>query len=108
MNQTDMIQKIIAAEHQANQLTENAKSQSENMEASIQTEIEALRTRYQANADAYLERLEQAEQARSTRRLKELDDKLDSKLKQVEIIYQARKDEWIEAIFDRIVGKAGG
>jgi hypothetical protein len=37
-----------------------------------------------------------------------LDDRLTVKLQQVESVYAAQKDQWVQAIFERIVGKAGG
>ncbi len=106
MNQTDMIQRIIAVERQANSLTDSAKTEKENIEASIQAEIDQLRTNYQENAENYLFKLEKSEQAKSAARLKELDERRERKLSQVEVIYAAKKDEWIQTIFDRIVGKA--
>lgn len=108
MNQTDLIQKIIAAEHQAQALTESAKHQQENMESSIEAEIAALRAKYQQDAEAFLQQLEHSEQEKSAQRLQELDDRLADKLRQVESIYEATKAQWVEAIFERIVGKAGG
>lgn len=107
LNQTDLIQKIIAAEHQAQALTEQAKAQHEHMEESIDAEIAELRAQYQQQADSYLKQLEQTEREKSKQYLTNLDCRLASKLEQVESIYQSRKDQWIEAIFDRIVGKAG-
>ena len=50
MNQTDLIQKIIAAEHQANQMTEEVKEKSEHIDASVEAEIESLRKNYLDNA----------------------------------------------------------
>jgi phosphoserine phosphatase len=108
LNQTDLIQKIIATEHQAQALTEHAKQQQENMEASINSEIEALRVKYQAEAEAYLQQLMQAEHEKSAQHLQALDDRLTVKLQQVESVYAAQKDQWVQAIFERIVGKAGG
>jgi phosphoserine phosphatase len=108
LNQTDLIQKIIATEHQAQALTEQAKQQQENMEASITSEIEALRAKYQEEADAYLQKLTQSEHEKSAQHLQALDDRLAAKLQQVESVYTAQKDQWVQAIFERIVGKAGG
>ena len=107
MNQTDMIQRIIAVERQANSLTDSARAEKDNIDANIQAEIDRLRANYQENAEAYLARLEKAEQAKSASRLKELDERREKKLSQVEVIYAAKKDEWVKTIFDRIVGKAG-
>ena len=108
MNQNDLIQKIIAAEHQAQALTETARKEQENMESSIQQEIAALRARYQAQADSYLQNLKQQEQEKSAQYLSELDLRLQAKLTQIDSIYSAQKDAWVDAIFERIVGKAGG
>ena len=107
MNQSDMIQRIIAVDRQANQLTDSAKAENDNIEATIQAEIERLRTNYRENAENYLSRLEKAERLKSDARLKELDERREEKLSQVDVIYAAKKDEWVQAIFDRIVGKAG-
>ena len=52
--------------------------------------------------------LEKSEQEKSAVRLKELDERLETKLKQVDVIYEARKDLWVQTIFERIIGKAGG
>ncbi len=108
LNQVDLIQKIIATENQAQALAEHAKEEQENMEASIESEIDSLKKQYQNRADAYLKQLELTEHEKSAQRLKELDEKLAAKLSQVENIYQSRKEQWVDAIFDRIVGKAGG
>ena len=107
MNQTDLLQNILAAERQAQALTGDAKAQSENIDASIQAEIAALQARYDHNAEVYLRELEEHEDARCRRQLQELDDKMESRLRQVEEIYLAGKDQWVETIFQRIVGKAG-
>ena len=106
LNQADLIQKIIATEHQAQALAEHAKEQQENMEASIESEIDGLRKQYQEKADAYLQKFQEAEREKCEKHLEALDQRLQKKLNQVESIYQSRKDQWVEAIFDRIVGKA--
>ncbi len=108
MNQTDLIQNIIAAEHQAQAMTQQAKAAHENLDASIAAEIDALQKKYQADADAYLQQLEQTEHENSAQYLTSLDSRLAAKLEQIETIYKEQKDQWIESIFERVVGKAGG
>lgn len=107
MNQTDLIQNVLSTEHQARRLTEDARTQSENMEASIQQEIQVMEQRYAENAEEYLRRFEARQREKSGVRLRELDDRREAKLRQVEDIYAARRDQWVDAIFQRIVGKAG-
>lgn len=108
MNQNDLIQKIIATERQAQALTVDARSQQENIEKSIDDEIAALRTQYQEKAEHYLDTLRQREQEIRVQHLSELDVRLQTKLTQIENIYSTQKDAWVNAIFERIVGKAGG
>lgn len=108
MNQTDLIQRIIAAEHQAQALAGAAKQEKADMEKNIDAEIAEMRQRYEQNAEKYLQELEQKEAEKSAKELDALDKRLNAKLSQVESIYLTRKDEWINAIFERIVGKAGG
>ncbi len=108
MNQTDLIQNIIATEHQAQALTAQARTQVENMDASIQAEIDALREKYRADAEAYLQRLRQSEQEKSAQTLLDLDARLKAKLQQIESSYESNRDQWVQEIFERIAGKAGG
>lgn len=108
MNQTDLIQRIIAAEHKAQALAGAAKQEQADMEKNIDAEIAEMRRRYEQNAETYLQELERKEQEKSARELDALDKRLNAKLSQVENIYLSQKDAWINAIFERIVGKAGG
>lgn len=108
MNQTDLIQRIIAAEHQAQALAGAAKQEQADMEENIDAEIENMRQQYETNAENYLRALEAKEQEKSAKDLEALETHLQSKLSQIESIYASQKDNWINAIFERIVGKAGG
>lgn len=108
MNQTDLIQRIIAAEHQAQVLASSAKQERADMEKNIDAEIAEIRKRYETNAENFLRELEQKEQDKSTKDFEALEARLQTKLSQIESIYASQKDNWINAIFERIVGKAGG
>lgn len=108
MNQTDLIQRIIAAEHQAQALASAAKQQQADMEKNIDAEIAEMRQQYEQKAEQYLHDLEQKEQEKSEKELDSLDKRLKEKLAQVDSIYASQKIAWIDAIFERIVGKAGG
>ena len=106
MNQSDLLQNILAMDQQAQALTEDAKAQSQNIDASIESEIEALRTRYETNAAHYLSRLEESEEKRCSRQLQALDERNAERLRQMEKIYQAEQEQWAQTIFERIIGKA--
>jgi molybdopterin converting factor small subunit len=107
LNQNDLIQRILATEQQAKALTAEARTAKENLESNMDAEIEALRQKYQQEGEEYLETLRQQEHEKSRSHLEDLDARLQAKLSQVENIYQSQKDTWVDAIFARIVGKAG-
>ncbi len=107
MNQLDLIQKIIAMEQQAQALTHDANTQLENLEFTIQSEISALEIRYQEESQKYLDELAHSQQIKSIEQLQALETHLAERLAQIDDIYAARKHEWINTIFERIVGKAG-
>ena len=108
MNQSDLIQNILAVERQANELTGEASEQSALLESSIDGEIQAMQERYRMQAQTYLQNFEAAQRKQNNQALQEQDTRRMAKLRQVEAIYQAHREEWVEAIFQRIVGKAGG
>ncbi len=108
LDQNDLIQRIIATEHQAQAITEGARAEHANMDANIEAELAALRTRYQEEEAAYLGALRQKAETESAARISALEQRLQKKLAKIESIYSTQKDNWVEAIFDRIVGKDGG
>ncbi len=108
MDRTEVIRNILDMEHQAQALAQDANYRKEHLDASIEAEIDEIRTRYQREAEQYLADLEKAQEDLSTQRFQELDEHLHEKLEQVDTIFKEHKEEWVEAIFQRIVGKAGG
>ena len=108
LDQNDLIQRIIATEHQAQAITQNARSEHAHMDERIDAELAALRQRYAREEERYLETLRQKAEAESTQRLTVLEQRLQEKLSQIESIYSTQKDNWVEAIFRQIVGKDGG
>lgn len=108
MDQNDLIQRIIATEHQAQAITEAARAEHENMDANIEAELAALRARYAQEEADYLTGLRQKAEAESAARISALEQRQQEKLAQIESIYSTQKDNWVEAIFNQIVGKDGG
>lgn len=107
MNQTDLIGRIIATEQQAQALTRDARREHDNLDKTIDAELETLRRQYQNEAERYLEELRQTEREKSEAYLARLDQRFCEKLSRIDSIYAAQKDAWVDAIFHRIIGKAG-
>lgn len=108
MNQSDIFQKIILADRQAQAIAQEAKSSKSNMDQQIDQEISDMETRYWQEAEDQLKRLEQTQRDRAGARISALDRKLEKTLGQVESLYEAKKEEWVDSIVERIVGKDGG
>lgn len=108
MDQNDLIQRIIATEHQAQAITENARFEHAHMDEHIEEELAALHARYAQEEETYLEALRQKAAADSAERISALEQRLREKLAQIESIYGAQKNNWVDAIFQQIVRKGGG
>lgn len=106
MNQTDVIQKLVDTDRQAQAIARDAREARENMDAQIEAEIGAMDRRYRQEAEDYLQKLRKAQEKSAGTHLAAMDKKLEDTLHQVDQLYAAKKDDWVDAIFRRIVGKA--
>lgn len=107
VNQAELIGRVLATDRQAQALTQAAKAAEAALETDIQREIETITAEYEAQAQSTLASLREKEQAACQVQLQALDDRLQQKLGQVEALYAAKKDAWVDTIVARIVGKAG-
>ena len=108
MHQSELIQRVLAADAQAQAIAQDAHQAQESLETSIQAEIVSMTASYEASAQAQLSELEARESAVCQQQLDLLEEKLQQKLRQVESLYASKKDQWVDTIVERIVGKAGG
>lgn len=108
MHQSELIQRVLAADAQAQSIAQDARQAQEVLESSIQAEIASMTASYEAKSQAQLSELQARESAICQQQLDLLEQKLQQKLRQVESLYAAKKDQWVDAIVERIVGKAGG
>ena len=103
----ELIGKVLATDRQARAMAQDAVQAEEGLEAAVTREISQLEQDYQAKADQQLAALRTAQQEQCQQQLDALDQRLQQKLSQVESLYAAKKDEWVDTIVQRIVGKAG-
>lgn len=107
MNQTDLIGRIMATDRQATMIAQEARQAKEFLDENIQAEIDAIAAAYQEEADRRLDALRKTKERESQEKLQNLDRKLEASLSQVESLYALKKDEWVDSIVSRILGKAG-
>ena len=103
MEYVDMVNQIIAAEHSAKALTEEAKEKQEQFQTDLERELEGLREEYMERARHRVELVEQTERAAAEERIAKLDQKLQDVLDAVERSYEKHKDQWVEQLFQMIV-----
>ena len=108
MNQAEVFQKVLATDRQAQAMTQDAKRAQETLDESIEAEIQAMTREYEAAAQRELSELQASEQETCSRQLRQLDQRLQEKLHQVDSLYAAKKEEWVDTIVARIVGKGSG
>ena len=104
MNQTDLMQNVLAVDRQAQAMTREAREREENLDASVAEEIQRLREKYTAEAEAYLAELREREQNRLNRALARQDQDLATRMERIETRYLAGRDQWAEQLFRGIVG----
>ena len=108
MNQAELFQKVLATDRQAQAIAQDAKRAQETLDESIEAEIQAMTRDYEAAAQQELQQLQASEQEKSSRQIAQLDQRLQEKLHQVDSLYAAKKEEWVDTIVARIVGKEPG
>lgn len=108
LNQAELFQKVLATDRQAQAIAQDAKHAQETLEEDIASRIQAMTQEYEAAAQRELSALQASEQAACSRQLQLLDQRLQEKLHQVDSLYAAKKEEWVDTIVARIVGKETG
>ncbi len=108
MNQAELFQKVLATDRQAQAIAQDAKRAQENLDESMEAEIQAMTRDYEKAAQQELQQLQASEQETYSRQLQLLDQRLQEKLHQVDSLYAAKKEEWVDTIVSRIVGKESG
>ncbi len=108
LNQAELFQRVLAADRQAQAIAQDAKHIRETLEEDIASSIQAMNREYEAAARQELSALQASEQEKCSRQLRQLDRRLQEKLRQVDSLYAAKKEEWVNTIVSRIVGKETG
>ncbi len=108
MNQAELFQKVLATDRQAQAIAQDAKRAQETLDERIEAEIQAMTRDYENAAQQELQLLQASEAAKCSCQLQQLDQRLQEKLHQVESLYAAKKEEWVDTIVSRIVGKESG
>lgn len=104
MRQSDMINSIVQTEHHAQEITAEAERKRKNLDADVAAEVEKLKEQYRQEAQR---RIAEAEQLEAQQREKSLQDRLQEALDDIERKEKENHDEWVQALFQRIIENKG-
>ena len=102
MEYSELIDRILSAEQNARQLTQQAREQERSLEASLEQEAEALRASYLERSRRRVESMEQEERRQAQKRLEELDREHQAALRAVEDKLSRHGDAWADVLFRMI------
>ena len=100
----DLVSKIIAAEHTAQEIAREAQEKQQSLAADLERDIAHMREDYFARAKHRIEAVEKAERKGAEEDIAKLDKRLKDAMDKVERAYQQNKDQWVDTLFFRIVG----
>lgn len=100
----DLVNKIIAAEHTAQEIAREAQEKQQSLDADLERDIAHMREDYFARAKHRIEAVEKAERKGAEEDIAKLDKRLKDAMDKVERAYQQNKDQWVDTLFFRIVG----
>lgn len=102
MEYSELIDRILAAEENARQLTQQTREQEQSLEVSLREEAEALRTATLERSRRRVEAMEQEEQRLARKRLEKLDQEHKAALAGLEEKRKRRENEWADTLFRKI------
>ena len=104
MEYLDFVNKIIVAEQTAKKIAREAQEQERALDTDLEREIARLREGYMERARRRVADVERVEAVATKEGLRQWDEKLAEAMSAVERAYAQNREDWIEAIFQRIVG----
>ena len=107
MRQSDMINSIVQTEHHAQEITAEAERKRKNLDADVAAEVEKLNEPYRQEAQRRIAEAEQLEAQQREKSLQELQDRLQEALDDIERKEKENHDEWVQALFQRIIENKG-
>ena len=104
MEYMELVNRIVDAEHSAKEIVREAREQVDSMEQEVRQETAELHQQYMARARRRVEQVEQTEAQAAEEAITQLDGKLAQAMASVESAYEKNRGQWVDALFEMIVG----
>ncbi|MGI5936904.1 MAG: hypothetical protein ACOX7I_08905 [Oscillospiraceae bacterium] len=105
MTPTEILHEIVEAEHQAQEIYNEALRRKEGFSAYLEAKREKLRKAYFEKADEAIEKARKELQASANEEIADLDRKLESDLDSARRAFAANKEKYVAQIFNMVVGR---
>lgn len=102
---THLIDRIIAAEHQAREIAREAKAREATLDEDIAREAEALYAAHMDKARGRVAQVEASERELAAHTIAKLDRDYQAALAAVEAAYEKNRAQWVSLLVNRIVGE---
>lgn len=102
MEYSELINRILSAEENAKQLTQQTREQERSLEDSLKKEAEALRTATLERSRRRVEAMEQEERRLAQKRLEKLDREHKAALAGLEEKQKRLENTWVDTLFRKI------
>lgn len=104
MEYVDLVSKIVAAEHSAQDIAHEAKERQESLDADLKRDVSQLREDCMDRARRRVAKVEETERAAAEEDMAIWDKKLAKAMDDVESSYAKNKDAWVDLLFHKVIG----
>lgn len=98
-----LLSQLLEAERRAQGISLDAVEQQQGLEEELAAKVAGIHDRYAQQTQQRLEKLRQDNAANTQIQLDKLNSHYTEKLQQMDAIYAAEKDNWVETLFARII-----
>lgn len=105
MNQKELIEQIIEAESRAQSISDEALLKKEKMDEDLAKETEAMRSEFLKRAKSRIDQISKIETAETAETINRQNAHYQEKLQEIETTCASKKEEWIDTIFNLVIGK---
>ena len=104
MDYAELVNQILTAERGAKAMAEEAQERRQQLQKSLDREIDAMRQDYMARANHRLEEVRETEATASESAMQTMDQRLSHTMQRMEASYEKNKERWVDTLFTMIVG----
>lgn len=106
MEYVNLVNKIIEAEHAAQEIAREVKEKSQTLDSDLAQSVAELREQYFARAKRYVEEVQKAETASADADMAAWDKKREAAMSEVESAYHNNREKWVDILFSQIIGQS--